>query len=41
MIIPVGHHYMGAQLLEQIDKLEDGSIQRVPVMDVLFVPLTD
>ncbi|XP_018333969.1 protein-L-isoaspartate(D-aspartate) O-methyltransferase-like isoform X2 [Agrilus planipennis] len=40
LIIPVGPS-PGYQQLEQIDKMEDGTIQRTPLMDVLYVPLTD
>lgn len=40
MIVPVGPP-KGNQYLEQIDKQEDGTIVRKPLMGVAYVPLTD
>lgn len=40
LVIPVGKEG-GNQMLEQIDKLPDGSIKRAQIMGVIFVPLTD
>jgi len=40
LVIPIGEKG-GNQNLEQIDKLNDGSIQRKKIMGVRFVPLTD
>lgn len=40
MIIPVGREGYN-QVLEQVDKLEDGSIKRQTITGVIYVPLTD
>jgi protein-L-isoaspartate(D-aspartate) O-methyltransferase len=40
MVIPIGSDFTG-QCLEQVDKLEDGSISRTKLMGVRYVPLTD
>ena len=40
MIIPVGREGYN-QVLEQVDKLEDGTIKRKTITGVIYVPLTD
>ena len=40
LVIPIGERN-GGQNLEQIDKLQDGTVQRQKIMGVLYVPLTD
>ena len=40
MVIPLGSE-TGGQWLEQIDKREDGTIERKKLMGVRYVPLTD
>ncbi|XP_064462449.1 protein-L-isoaspartate(D-aspartate) O-methyltransferase-like [Ornithodoros turicata] len=40
LLCPVGHQGC-SQVMNQVDKLQNGSIQTSQLMDVLFVPLTD
>lgn len=40
MIVPVGREGHN-QMLEQVEKLPDGTVRRTGLMGVVYVPLTD